>query len=118
MQLRIPITLAVLVAIRDMSLDGMALVLQGQGQGGVGGGPGSGRSARAGGMIGIRIGAVLLVPATVGCTDLHTDLQDEHGKWVETCRGTGFGLITGLIAHSVYNDCMDKARAAGLKPIN
>jgi hypothetical protein len=65
-----------------------------------------------------RINAVLVVLAIAGCTDLHTDLQDEHGKWVESCRGTGFGLITGLIAHSVYNDCMDRARAAGLKPIN
>jgi homoserine acetyltransferase len=66
----------------------------------------------------IRINAVLLVLAITGCTDLHTDLQDEHGRWVESCRGTGFGLVTGLIAHSVYNDCMDRARAAGLKPIN
>lgn len=69
-------------------------------------------------MIGIRISSVLLVLAIAGCTDLHTDLQDEHGRWAESCRGTGFGLITGLIAHANYNDCMDRARAAGLKPIN
>jgi hypothetical protein len=62
--------------------------------------------------------AVFLVLAFAGCTDLHTDLQDDHGRWVESCRATGFGLATGLIAHSVYTDCMDRARAAGLKPIN
>ena len=71
-----------------------------------------------GGLIGIRLSAVLLVLLIAGCTDLHTDLQDKHGKWVETCQATGFGLLSGPIAHSVYNDCMDKARAAGLKPIN
>ena len=69
-------------------------------------------------LLGIRLSAVALVLAIAGCTDLHTDLQDRHGKWVETCRATGFGLITGIIAHSTYNDCMDRARAAGLKPID
>lgn len=62
--------------------------------------------------------AALLVVLVAGCTDLHTDLQDGNGKWAKTCRAVGWGIIPGVIAHFDYNQCMDEARATGLKPIN
>lgn len=62
--------------------------------------------------------ALLFAVAFAGCTDLHTDLQDADGRWAQSCRASGFGLLTGLIAHANYNNCMDEARASGLKPIN
>lgn len=65
-----------------------------------------------------RFCTLLFVVMTPGCTDLHTDLQDANGRWTQSCRASGFGLLTGLIAHASYNNCMDEARAFGLKPIN
>jgi hypothetical protein len=64
------------------------------------------------------LAALAAVALVTACTDLHAELQDQNGKWVESCRGMGFGLLTGLIAHAVYDDCMEKARIAGLKPID
>jgi len=60
------------------------------------------------------IGALALSTSLAACTNYSSTLTSPNGR-VTTCSSSGFGLVSTIMAHSAYEDCVNAARANGYR---
>jgi hypothetical protein len=60
--------------------------------------------------------AIVAVVLLTGCTSYKTALINKDGA-ITHCNQSGFGLISGPIASSQHNDCVNNAHAQGYAEI-